>query len=48
VREADLLLHVVDISHPDFVEQIQEDTSHMKILIQEIMEMQEIPLIMGQ
>ena len=30
------------------LEQIQEDTSHMKILIQEIMEMQEIPLIMVQ
>ena len=32
VREADLLLHVVDISHPDFEEQIQVVTETLKDL----------------
>lgn len=32
VREADLLLHVVDISHPDFEEQIQVVNSTLKDL----------------
>ena len=32
MREADLLLHVVDISHPDFEEQIQVVTETLKDL----------------
>ena len=32
VREADLLLHVVDISHPDFEEQIQVVENTLKDL----------------
>ena len=32
VREADLLLHIVDISHPDFEEQIQVVTETLKDL----------------